>query len=190
MNETISLQRNQTGAVFITGLIFLLALSLLGITAMKMATIEERMSGNMRDRMLAMQAAEMALRYAEHHIRDNDDTTSSPKPIDGITDFDTTCTGGLCYYGANTEPSSPIWKTLCSPDCPISYVKGNVFKIDGVTYTAPELPKGLIAPPTYLIEGIQKTPPGGYLRYYYRVTVRAQGAKNGTVVWLQETFRP
>ena len=26
--------------------------------------------------------------------------------------------------------------------------------------------------------------------YYYRITVRAQGAKQGTVVWLQEVFRP
>ena len=43
---------------------------------------------------------------------------------------------------------------------------------------------------TYLIEGIQKTPPGNFLRYYYRITVRAQGAKQGTVVWLQEVFRP
>ena len=190
MNEKISLQANQSGAVFVTGLVFLMALSLLGITAMKMATIEERMSGNMRDRMLAMQAGEMALRYAEHHIRDNDDTTNTPKSIEGITDVDTGCTDGLCYYGVNTEPTTPAWKTLCSPTCPISYTKDNVFKIDGVTYTAPELPKGLIRPPTYLIEGIQKTPAGGFLRYYYRVTVRAEGAKDGTVVWLQETFRP
>lgn len=190
MNEKTSPQANQSGAVFVTGLVFLLALSLLGITAMKMATIEERMSGNMRDRMLAMQAAEMTLRYAEYHIRDNDDTTNTPKSIDGISDFDTGCTNGLCYYGSNVEPTTGIWKTQCTPTCPISYVKDNAFIIDGITYTAPELPRGLIRPPTYLIEGIKKTPAGGFLRYYYRVTVRAEGAKEGTVVWLQETFRP
>jgi len=62
--------------------------------------------------------------------------------------------------------------TYCTPACPISYVTGNIFRVDGVAYTAPNLPVGVPAP-TYLIEGIQKTPPGNFLRYYYRITVRA-----------------
>ncbi len=190
MNMYCNFYHRQSGAVFVTGLIFLLALSLLGITAVKMATMEERMSGNMRDRMLAMQAAEMGLRYAEHHIRDNDPTTNSPKSIEGLSDFDTACTDGMCYYGSGTNaPTVPAWETYCNPACPINYVEGNVFRVDGIAYTAPALPAGVPAP-TYLIEGIQKTPPGNILRYYYRITIRAQGAKQGTVVWLQEVFRP
>ncbi len=190
MNMYFNFYYRQSGAVFVTGLIFLLALSLLGITAVKMATMEERMSGNMRDRMLAMQAAEMGLRYAEHHIRDNDSTTNSPKSIEGLSDFDTACTDGMCYYGSGANaPTVPAWETYCNPTCPISYVEGNVFRVDGIAYTAPALPAGVPAP-TYLIEGIQKTPPGNILRYYYRITIRAQGAKQGTVVWLQEVFRP
>lgn len=181
--------QRQSGAVFVTGLIFLLALSLLGITAAKMATIEERMSANMRDRMLAMQAAEMALRYAEHHIRDNDPSTNSPRSIEGMSEFDTNCTDGFCYYGAGVDAPAKSWDTYCSPACPINYIEGNVFRFNGITYTAPALPVGVPAP-TYLIEGIQKTPPGNTLRYYYRITVRAQGAKQGTVVWIQEVFRP
>ncbi|SDW03677.1 pilus assembly PilX family protein [Nitrosomonas oligotropha] len=190
MNINSYLHQRQSGAVFVTGLIFLLVLSLLGITAAKMATIEERMSANIRDRMLATQAAEMALRYAEHHIRDNDPSTNSPKSIEGMSEFDTNCTDGFCYYGSGVDaPAVSSWTTYCTPACPISYVTGNIFRVDGVAYTAPNLPAGVPAP-TYLIEGIQKTPPGNFLRYYYRITVRAQGAKQGTVVWLQEVFRP
>lgn len=190
MNLHSNLKHTQNGAAFVTGLIFLMVLTLFGITVAKMATIEERMSGNMRDRMIAMQAAEMGLRYAEQHIRDNDPTTNTPQSIDGIAEFDTSCTGGLCYYGAGVSaPTIPATTTYCTLTCPLSYVEGNVFRTDGADYTAPTLPTGVPAP-TYLIEGIQKTPPGSGLRYYYRITIRAQGAKSGTVVWLQEVFRP
>ena len=61
--------RRQRGAALLTGLIFMVILTLLGITAARMAGLEEKMSGNMRDRSLAMQAAEMALRDAERDIR-------------------------------------------------------------------------------------------------------------------------
>lgn len=184
-----NLPQKQRGATFVTGLIFLVVLTMFGVTAMKTASMEERMSGNLRDRNLALQAAEMALRYAEQHIRDNDPTTNTPSPIDGVVDFDTICTAGLCYYGAGTEAPSPAWTTYCTPDCPLNYVTGTVFRVNGVTYTAPALPAGLLAP-TYIIEGIKKTPPGSGERYYYRITVRAQGFRQGTVVQLQEIFRP
>lgn len=196
MTTILCFPQKQLGAVFVTGLIFLVVLTLLGVTGMKTANMEERMSGNLRDRNLALQTAEMALRYAEQHIRDNDPTTNTPSPIDGVTGFDVACPNGLCYYGAGVaapgepdNPGDPAWITNCTPLCPISYVAGTNFNVDGITYTAPPLPAGVPAP-TYLIEGIRKTPPGSGTRYYYRITVRAQGAKQGTLVQLQEIFRP
>lgn len=197
MNANFCLPQKQLGATFVTGLIFLVVLTLLGVTAMKTASMEERMSGNLRDRNLALQTAEMALRYAEQHIRDNDPTTNAPAPILGVTGFDEDCPAGLCYYGTGVaapgepgNPGNPAWVTYCAPFCPIIYNAGTVFRVDGIPYTAPALPVGVPAP-TYLIEGIRKTPPGSSsLRYYYRITVRAQGAKQGTVVQLQEIFRP
>ncbi len=189
----------QQGFVFVTGLVFLVVISLLGVTAMKTATLEERMAGNLRDRNLALQAAEMGLRYAEQHIRDNDPGTNVPNPIDGVTDFDEACTNGLCYYGAgDPAPGEPgaantafAWTTNCTPDCPIVYTAGITFITNGFPYIAPALPAGVLAPPTYLIEGIQKIPAGSSsARHYYRITVRAQGAQLGTVVRLQEIFRP
>ncbi|SET04143.1 type IV pilus assembly protein PilX [Nitrosomonas marina] len=196
MITSYSLPKSQAGATFATGLIFLVVLTLFGTTAMRTAGLEERMSGNLRDRNLALQAAEMALRYAEQHIRDNDPATNTPSPIDGVTGFDNVCTNGLCYYGAGVSapgepgnPGNPAWVTYCTPDCPISYVPGTVFNVDGVNFTAPALPAGVPAP-TYIIEGIRKTPPGNGVRYYYRITARALGAKQGTEVQLQEIFRP
>lgn len=53
------------GAALIVSLIILLLLTLIGITSMSTTTLEEKMAGNMRDRNLALQAAESALRAGE-----------------------------------------------------------------------------------------------------------------------------
>lgn len=185
------LPQKQQGVVFVTALVFLAVITLLGVTAMKTANLEERMAGNMRDRNVALQMAEMTLRYAEKHIADNDLTTNVPMPIEGVANFDVTCTGGFCYYGAGVaapdelDPDTASWLAYCTPDCPLAYVVGTVFSVNGIPYAAPALPVGVPAP-TYLIEATEKTPAD----YYYRITVRAQGANAGTVVWLQEIFRP
>jgi type IV pilus assembly protein PilX len=55
----------QRGAVLFVSLIFLLILTLIGITAARMQTVEERMAQNDDNHQLAVQAAEAALRYGE-----------------------------------------------------------------------------------------------------------------------------
>lgn len=176
----------QNGAALITGLIFLVVLTMIGITAARMSTLEERMSGNMRDRAVAMQAAELALRDAERDVGNL--VPASDRSISGITDFTADCglaTGtvvddGLCYSG---------------PGVATTVINGNAFAgtISTTAYGdytgAPDI-AGLSAQPRYAIEGIRKTPPGSGDVYYYRITVRAQGVNPNTVVWLQEVFRP
>ena len=55
----------QRGAALAISLIFLLVLTLVGVTAMSTTTMQERMAGNLRDTGLAFQAAESALAEAE-----------------------------------------------------------------------------------------------------------------------------
>lgn len=165
----------QRGAALLTGLIFMVILTLLGITAARMAGLEERMSGNMRDRSLAMQAAEMALRDAEEDI-----LTSGR--ITGITNFVAACTNGLCYNGT-AGYATPVWTTVNMTGGPSVAYGDN-------TPAAPGDIGGVSAAPRYVIEGIRKTPPGGEESFFYRITVRAQGANPNTVVWLQEVFKP
>jgi type IV pilus assembly protein PilX len=64
----LSLARQQRGATLIVALIFLMVLALLGATAAQNSVLEERMAGNTRDRDLAFQAAEAALKDAELNI--------------------------------------------------------------------------------------------------------------------------
>jgi type IV pilus assembly protein PilX len=63
--QTICSHRHQAGVALITGLIFLVMLTLIAITAMQSTTLEERMAGNARSRDLAFQGAEAAVRAAE-----------------------------------------------------------------------------------------------------------------------------
>ena len=78
-----ALLRRQRGAVLIVGLVFLALMTLIGVTAFSVATQEERMVGNTRDRLRAFEAAEAALRECERYL-------SNPIPpifsADGSTD--------------------------------------------------------------------------------------------------------
>ena len=80
--------RRQRGVALIVALILLLTMTLLGLTAMRSNTQGERMAGNFRDRNLAFQAAEAALREGEEILRND------PPPLGMV-------------IGAVPEPSDP-----------------------------------------------------------------------------------
>lgn len=185
-----TLERQQ-GAALITGLIFLIVLTMMGITAARMSTLEERMAGNLRDRALAMQAAELALRDAERDILNSG-------RISGISNFVPACTNGLCYNGSGGF-AAPVWTCTVNVNtgvvnCPPVANEPNILTIAPSvayrTYTGAAVIPLVSAQPRYLIEGIRKTPPGSGETFFYRVTVRAQGMNANTVVWLQEIFKP
>ncbi len=172
----------QRGAALITSLIFLIVLTLIGVTAARMSSLEERMAGNLRDRALAMQAAELALRDAERDILNSG-------RVSGISDFAADCDqddanntpdDGLCYNGA-AGFAAPVW-TLFSMTAAPSVGYGDITGATAVPLVS--------AQPRYLIEGIRKAPPGSGDSFFYRITVRAQGVNANTVVMLQEVFKP
>lgn len=57
--------KRQQGAVLVVGLIILVVLTLLSVQVMRTNVVQERMAGNMRERNVALQAAEAALRVGE-----------------------------------------------------------------------------------------------------------------------------
>ena len=64
---TTHIQLHQ-GSVLIVSMLILLVLTLIGVTAMGTSALEEKMAGNSRDRDLAFQSSEAALRDAETFI--------------------------------------------------------------------------------------------------------------------------
>ena len=61
-------QRRQRGVVLIVSLIMLLVVTLLAVSSMQGTSLEEKMAGNTRDRNLAFQTTESAIREAETYI--------------------------------------------------------------------------------------------------------------------------
>ncbi|MBB4866607.1 type IV pilus assembly protein PilX [Pseudomonas nitritireducens] len=63
-------RRAEGGAILLVTLVMLLLLTLIGLAGMRLASLEERIAGNLRDRQLAFQAAETALRQGELAARE------------------------------------------------------------------------------------------------------------------------
>lgn len=70
MNRHIqfSIPRRQAGAALIVSLVLLIAVTLLGVSAMQGTIMQERMSANQRDYEEAFNAAEIALRRGEEEF--------------------------------------------------------------------------------------------------------------------------
>ncbi|WP_417660103.1 pilus assembly PilX family protein [Pseudidiomarina sp.] len=58
----------QNGAVLVIALIMLLLLTVIGLASMRGTSLQENMSGNMRDSSLALQASEASLRKGETEV--------------------------------------------------------------------------------------------------------------------------
>ncbi|MCC5862000.1 MAG: hypothetical protein JJT93_08850 [Gammaproteobacteria bacterium] len=59
---------DQQGSALVISLVFLIVMTLIAVGAMRDTTLQERMAGNLRDRSLAFQAAEAALREGENWL--------------------------------------------------------------------------------------------------------------------------
>lgn len=91
---------HQRGAVLIVGLVMVLLITIVGLSAIRGTGLQESMAGNMRDRNLAFQAAESALRMGESFVSIN---------VKTLPAFD--CTNGLCR-DQEIVPSNSVryWK--------------------------------------------------------------------------------
>jgi type IV pilus assembly protein PilX len=82
-----SLPQRQRGISLVVVLLFLVIMMGLGTTAIRTATIEEKLSGNERDQQIAFEAAEAALRDGERYVRASLSSSSG---------FSFACSNGLC----------------------------------------------------------------------------------------------
>lgn len=94
-------QKLQQGAVLVVALIFMLILSLIGVSSMQGTTMQEKMAGNLRDQYSAFNAAEAALREGERQARTD--------YFDDALDEDTPGSG--TYAASLAMPSAPGWES-------------------------------------------------------------------------------
>jgi type IV pilus assembly protein PilX len=98
MSHQIPLRERGISLVIV--LLFLVIMTALGATAIRTATVEEKMSGNERDRQIAFEAAEASLRDGERAI---------VAVLNSASGFAAGCPTGLCVPSANATPQ---WYTV------------------------------------------------------------------------------
>jgi len=166
---------HQSGAVLVVGLVFLLLMTLIGVTAFVVATQEERMAGNARDRLRAFEAAERALRECERHL-------GGPLPpafsADGSTDR------GM-YEAPQTDrtpPEKEKWETIDWDSAPSRQLNGVAAVAEQPRCIVQRLARARSSDASLRAEAVAAP------AFAYQVTGRGVGANRGTVVVLQSTF--
>lgn len=165
----------QGGMVLVVSLIILVIVTLIAITSLRVTILEERMAGNTRDRQLAFEAAEYALREAQNVL-------SAPV----LPQFTSSggSTGGY-YIGLNTNPSGngdiSYWSTTHN------WTANSVAAANVAGILAGQVqPRYVIEEfPAISCDGYSKKWPPPPPRNVYRVTARGTGRTADAVVILQ-----
>ena len=169
----IDKRTGQRGSTLGVSLIFLVLLTLLGLTAMQDTGLQERMAGNARDKDMALQAGEAGLRDAEAYLM----TPVLPAFNGG--------TSGLIAFDRGAIRAS-YWDDD-------NYDWANASR----SYSGAAI-DGVANQPRYVIEELPQAPlPGQSLAAdepvedhgAYRITVRAEGGTSDAVTILQTVYR-
>lgn len=171
---------NRQGFALVTALIFLVALTLIGLSIVGSTTSEERIGRNSRDLDIAFSAAEAGLRDAELQISG---AWKWPYRPLHLTDFSVGCANGLCdsRYAAQPTPVDQL-------DFFSSSTPGIVY--GSATSTSPLSGIQSAGQPRYMIEMLCKNDPPNCQLQVYRITAQARGRLPNTRVVLQEVFQP
>lgn len=172
INPSKNGKQRQAGVALITGLIFLVMLTLIAVTAMQSTTLEERMAGNSRSRDAAFQGAEAAVRAAEAILE-----KPSLPPFNGST---------VGYYALlDNGASADYWKSTHNWAAQSVAYSGALAGVKEARFVIEALPPG------YGGSGGDdsltfKALSGGEV---FRITTRGIGADGTSSVILQTTFR-
>lgn len=150
---------NQKGIVLIAGLVFLVILTIIGITAMSSTALTERMAQNLRDSSSAFIAAEAALGDGESWVRNRGTAPT-------VT---TTCSTPPCsvwqYNGLGTFYQQPD-----------SWWQANATAFSSTIYGVNQQPRYVIEQYGFVPYDLSpETMSKGRGYYYYRVTARGTG---------------
>lgn len=155
---------SQRGVVLPTIMVLMVIMVVLGLSGMNDTAMQERMSGNLRNRDIAFQAAESALREGEAWLQANAATVGANARISGLA--------GQNWDGAAPAPSG---------------VLANLYAGDPIINLAAD-PVYYVGPPELVRTNPGETPPE--FREIYPVLARSLGANANTLVILRSTFEP
>lgn len=209
-------QRQQQGVVLLMALVFLLILTVAGVSAMRLANVEERMTSNFTERNIAFQAAEAALVEAEAWLSKPNFTqnsyysgglcTSSTCFYNASVAGSPICKDGLCFLGSFTPATSCTLIEAAKPEDEV-FQSASLWDDNSDAYAVANVsPAGAANPAKYIIEfrcfavkdplsvpADQYDPANEYSdtywEPYYRITAMGYGRNETTRIMLQTTYR-
>lgn len=185
----------QHGVAMVIGMVMLLVLTILAVVIVQVVTMQGKMARNVKDRAVAFQAAEAALRSAEKNIADGLISGETNAVVGGaalkkftnnfkFSNFTSTCSVmGLLQSYARCLPSAtstPQWQSVVwSGD------SNTTLGVSSLT-----LPTG-VSDPRYVVELLSGKPvfdsSTGCSAAIFRITARGYGP-NGSVSNLQSIY--
>lgn len=173
-NTAMVVARGQRGVALVVALVLLVLMTLVGLTAMRGVTLEERMTSNTYDRSLSFQAAEAALREAEVLVNTNRPTPAALSA----------CVNGICGSPNPADVERWIDPAFPAPPNPGGWQAAAVVTNGAITLT-----------PQYIVEYLGDTfpcQPGNPASTNdckrYRITARSAPGDGRSVVMLQSVF--
>ncbi|MDP0561291.1 MAG: PilX N-terminal domain-containing pilus assembly protein [Candidatus Endonucleobacter sp. (ex Gigantidas childressi)] len=176
----------QHGSVLFMSLVFLLILTIVGVTAINSSSIEEKIAGNYNNQQLAFYAAEATLLEAEKYISETN--------LD-VTEFTSECNQGLCFSGSHVNDAASCSANSVSPWrekdlwSNSSRVKKVEMNFGGILFNGwyiiefrcylPKDHDGLKPDITNINDWSQ----------FFRITVKASGASKSARAMLQSTYK-
>ena len=166
------MMKRESGFVLVTGMVFLVVLTIIVIYMLRGSIMQERMTGNSIDRQRALQAADAVLREAEDIVAAGG-PPFDPFLIDGFSAY---CASGLCK---NLSKTSNLWNS-------ISWSATSSLKLSLLNFHSSK-----VANPYYVIELV--SPPGwtaaeGCAMATYRIVAKGVG-KTGAEAVVQSYFQ-
>ncbi|MGH1373244.1 MAG: pilus assembly PilX family protein [Cellvibrionaceae bacterium] len=165
--------RQQQGVALIISLVILLVLTIIGVQSMSTSVLEERMAGNYRDKKMAFEAAESALKAAEAFL-----SLQTAPPV-----ANSTATNGVYSFGSANVRSYSFWQAIAHQNSMTGLAEGPKYVIE----ERGELSGGG-ANASAEIGAISKASGGDTTIYGYRVTARGVGGSANAVVLLQSDY--
>ncbi|MFC3156774.1 pilus assembly PilX family protein [Gilvimarinus japonicus] len=170
MESRCKLQKLQSGATLLVGLIMVLLISIIGLSAIRGSGLQEQMAGNMRDKQLAFQSSEAALRQAE--------AAATPSVIGAQVGFtDSLGESGLAFWQDLTN-----WNSFTTQYTgTIDHVSEQPhYLVEEVTFFSSGLEGSAVDLASLLAKDIERR---------YRVTSHAAGGSTDARVIVQSGFR-
>jgi type IV pilus assembly protein PilX len=177
---------SQKGVALVMAMVFLLLLTMLGISALSTTSLEEKMAANTKERNTAFQAAESALMVAEAWV-----IAQINKPI-----FPDTANGLYLPNSCTANTAKPVWDCpdlnwsstsdlVVYPSTPTATVSGGLTKVGTqpkyIVEDLGEMPEtggSVVVPTTYKGKG----------NTVLRVTARGTGSADAAQAMVQSVY--